>query len=84
MSAPFGEPALAIASAIVLWKSAPNASFLVRLEGIQKALLGDTTRATDSGCLMNHVDRRTGGSDRKEGIRVRIAAGSEFSPIGDG
>ena len=84
LAAPFGKPTLAESASIVLWKASPDASFLVRLERIQKTFLPHAATRADGGRLVDHAYRRSGGSDREKGVRVRIAARGDLSPIGDG
>ena len=63
---PVCEPTLAEAATLVFCITAPDARFLVGLQGVLQAVFVDRAGATDLFGGGDLSDRRSGGSDGKE------------------
>ncbi len=84
LAATLGKPTLAVAAAVILGESPPDASFLVCLECVQQALFDDSAHRADRRGAFDQVDCGTCGPDREEDVGVGVAAGGKLSPIGYG
>src|SRR5690554_3244618 len=79
---PFGEPALAEPTTIVLGVAAPDTRLLVGLQGVLEALLPDGAGHADADGGLDLLYGRAGGADGKEEAGLGITARSQVSPVG--
>src|SRR3954447_8682431 len=67
--------------AVLLGGAAPDARVLVGGEGVLEALLTGQALTADGLGGLDLLDRRAGGADGEEEVRVRVATGGVLTPL---